>query len=289
MAEARKRHYLPLLFIALLAGQMLLMSAQAQHPQSGQSVLRAWSVAVAAPVLSSLHNGMSALGRGWDSYVALRGVSQENKTLRQEVDELKQQVAQLQEDAREAQRLRGMLSLGERLPVKSVAAQVIGRDVSIWFQSVMINRGRRDGVESGAAVITPGGLVGRIIEVGPLSSRVQLITDERSGTGAAIGVLGESRGVGVVVGSNEALCKMRYVPGSEPVREGETVFTTGQDRIYPRGIPVGRVLSVQRGSAMVSHDITIEPAARLNRLEEVLVLLGRPDDVRVAESTAPRP
>jgi rod shape-determining protein MreC len=289
MAETRRRRFIALLFIALLGSQMLLMSAQAQHPQSKQSVLRAWSGAVAAPVLSSLHEVASVVGHVWDRYVALGGVSQENKALRQEVDQLKQQVAALQEDAREAQRLRSLLSLGERLPVKSLVAQVIGRDVSVWFQSVMINRGHRHGVESGATVITPTGLVGRVIEVGPLNSRVQLITDERSGTGAAIGVLGETRGVGVVVGSNEALCKMRYVPGSEPIREGETVFTTGQDRIYPRGIPIGRILSVQRGSTMVSHDITIEPTARLNRLEEVIVLLGRPDEVRLAESTAPRP
>jgi len=82
---------------------------------------------------------------------------------------------------------------------------------------------------------------------------------------------------------------MRYVPGSEPVKEGEIVYTTGQDRIYPRGIPIGRVLSVRRGSAMVSHDITIEPMAQLHRLEEVIVLVGRPSEIRLSEPGAPRP
>ncbi|MCS6816706.1 MAG: rod shape-determining protein MreC [Blastocatellia bacterium] len=270
-----------IVFLALLSAQMLLMSAQARHPQSGESLLRVWSVTAAAPVLSSVHAVVSWAEHVWESYARVDEVQRENRALREEVAELRREVARFREEAREAERLRQLLELQRELPVRTIAARVIGRDTSVWFQSLIVNRGARHGVRSGAAVITPEGLVGRVIEVGPTVARVQLITDERSGVGAAIGILEETRAIGVVVGSNEALCRMRYVPGSEPVREGEMVYTTGQDGIYPRGLPIGRVIAVRRGSALVSHDILIEPAARLSRLEEVLILLERPSEVRV--------
>jgi len=270
-----------IVFLALLSAQMLLMSAQARHPRSGESLLRVWSVTAAAPVLSVVHAVVSWAEYMWESYARVDEVQRENRALRQEVAELRREVARLQEEAREAERLRQLLELQRELPVRTIAARVIGRDTSVWFQSLIVNRGARHGVRSGAAVITPEGLVGRVIEVGPTVARVQLITDERSGVGAAIGILGETRAIGVVTGSNEALCRMRYVPGSEPVREGEMVYTTGQDGVYPRGLPIGRVIAVRRGSALVSHDILIEPAARLSRLEEVLILLERPQEVRL--------
>jgi rod shape-determining protein MreC len=270
-----------IVFLALLSAQMLLMSVQARHPRSGESLLRVWSVTAAAPVLSSVHAVVSWAKQLWESYARIGEVERENRALRQEMAELKREVARLREEAREAERLRRLLELQRELPVRTIAARVIGRDTSVWFQSLIVNRGAQHGVRSGAAVITPEGLVGRVIEVGPTVARVQLITDERSGVGAAIGILEETRAIGVVVGSNEALCRMRYVPGSEPVREGEVVYTTGQDGIYPRGLPIGRVIAVRRGSALVSHEILIEPAARLSRLEEVLIFLERPQEVRL--------
>jgi len=284
MSKPPRGRSVALVFLALLGGQMLLMSAQARHPQSGESLLRLWSVTAAAPVLSSVHALLSRIEGLWGSYLRVGALERENRVLRQEVAELRREVARLREQAREVERLGQLLDLQRELPVRTIAARVIGRDLSVWFQSLIVNRGTRHGVRSGAAVITPEGLVGRVIEVGPTVARVQLITDERSGVGAAIGVLEETRAVGVIVGSNEALCRMRYVPGSEPVREGEMVYTTGQDGIYPRGLPIGRVIAVRRGSAMVSHDILVEPAARLSQLEEVLILLERPPEVRLPAS-----
>jgi len=281
MGKPPRGRVVAIVFLALLAAQMLLMSAQARHPRSGESVLRVWSVTAAAPVLASIHAVVSWAEHLWESYARVGEVRQENRALRQEVAELRREVARLREEAREAERLRQLLQLQRALPARTIAARVIGRDTSVWFHSLIVDRGARHGVRPDAAVITPEGVVGRVIEVGPMVARVQLITDERSGVGAAIGILEETRAIGVVVGSNEALCRMRYVPGSEPVREGEMVYTTGQDGIYPRGLPIGRVIAVRRGSALVSHEILIEPAARLSRLEEVLILLDRPQEVRL--------
>lgn len=286
MTVKRQGHQAVLVLIGLLSGQMLLMSLQARHPETGQSMLRVWTMTAASPFLSTVSGFVSEVNNIWHNYADLRRARQENEALRQEVARLQLEVHQLTEATRMAERLQRLVQFQQSLPTKSIVATVIYRDVSGWFQSMGINRGRQDGVQLNCVVLTPEGLVGRVTALGPNSAQVRLITDERSGAGAVIGVLGQSRALGVVEGKNEALCKMRYVPGSEPVTPGEIIYTTGQDGIYPKGIPIGRVLSVEKGSTMVSHDITVEPLAHLSKLEEVVVLLSRPDQIQLDSSVA---
>lgn len=281
-----KRHgaVVPLVFIGLIVGQMLLMSLRARHPETGQSMLQVWIMTAASPLLSTVGGVAGGFADVWRNYAGLRRAQQENEFLRQEVARLQLEVHRLQEATRMSDRLQRLVQFQQSLPDNSLVARVIGRDASGWFQTIVIDKGQRDGVQPNATVMTLDGLVGRVIKLGPISAQVQLITDERSGAGALIGLLGESRALGVVEGKNEALCKMRYVPGRVPVAPEEIVYTSGQDGIYPKGIPIGRVVSVEKGSAMVSHDITVEPLARLGKLEEVLVLLDRPDTVEFGSS-----
>ncbi|MBI3950821.1 MAG: rod shape-determining protein MreC [Acidobacteria bacterium] len=286
MTGKRQGRYVVLVLIGLLSGQMLLMSLQARHPETGQSMFRVWTMTAAGPFLSTVSGFASHVAGIWRNYADLRRAQQENQALRQEMAQLQLELHQLKEAARMTERLQRLVQFQQSLPTNSVVAKVILRDVSGWFQTVLIDKGRRDGVQLNAVVMTPEGLVGRVTAVGPYAAQVRLITDERSGAGAVIGVLGQSRALGVIEGKNEALCKMRYVPGSEPVSPGEIIYTTGQDGIYPKGIPIGRVLSVEKGSVMVSHDITVEPLARLSKLEEVIVLLGRPDTIQLDSSVA---
>jgi rod shape-determining protein MreC len=145
---------------------------------------------------------------------------------------------------------------------------VIARDPSLWFDTVIIDRGSSSGIELNMPVVTPGGIVGRIIGVGPWSSQIMLITEERSAAGAVVGQLEQSTALGSVKGLGENdLLEMHHVPGLEEVNPGDPVITTGQDRIYP---------PVKKGSATVAHVIYIKPGARLNALEEVAVLLYHP-------------
>jgi rod shape-determining protein MreC len=283
-----KRHVL-LIFIGLLCAQMLMMSVQARHPETGQLALRGWAMFVFSPVLSAVGSFATAVKDVWTNYAELRHARQEAEALRVENARLKQERHQLQEAARLGERVQKLVEFQQQLQTETLIARVIGRDVTVWYQTIIINRGQRDGVKRNSVVMTLTGLVGRAIDLAPYSAKVQLITDERSGAGAIIGVLGQSRALGVIEGQNEALCKMRYVPGSVPVQPGEWVFTTGQDRIYPRGIPIGRVASVKKGTAMVSHDITVELSAELSKLEEVIVLLDHPDVIEVKLDTGTGP
>ena len=186
----------------------------------------------------------------------------------------------------ENERLKGLLDLKEEKRYEVVPARVIGRDSSAWFNSVIINRGQRAGVENNMPVVTSTGVVGRVVATGPWTALVMLITDDRSGVGAVVGRLGSSGALGTVqrLGRGNLLA-MSYVSALEPVNLGDEVVTTGQDRIYPPGLRVGEIVDVKTTSATASHEIQVKPSAGLESLNEVAVLRYYPprrDDLNEA-------
>jgi rod shape-determining protein MreC len=194
----------------------------------------------------------------------------------QELEVERQQKAEL---AAENDRLRSLLQLREQSKYNVLPARIIGRDPSAWFDSSIINRGSLDGVSLNMAVVTDGGVVGRVTAVSPLTSQVDLITRDKSGLGAVVGQIGESEALGVVNGTSKRdLLEMKYVPGYINVQSGQTVFTSGQDGIFPAGLKVGEIVSVSQGSATTPHQILIRPAAKLSSMQEVGVLLYQPPD-----------
>ena len=156
------------------------------------------------------------------------------------------------------------------------------------IDTVTIDRGSSSGIELNMPVVTPGGIVGRVITVSPWSAQIMLITDEHSGVGAIVGQLGQSNAIGPVkgLGQNGTL-EMHNVSGLEVVNPGDYVLTTGQDAIYPPGLNVGEVVEVKKGTATVSPTIYIKPGARLHALEEVLVLLYRPPQTGTPDQVLP--
>ena len=174
----------------------------------------------------------------------------------------------------ENERLRELLNLKEKTGYDQVAARVIARDGSVWFNTVTISRGSSSGIALNMPVVTSGGIVGRGIAVSPWTAQVMLITDEKAAAGAIIGKLGESGALGSVRGlGNSGLVEMRYVSGLQRVSNGDYILTTGQDGIYPPGLNVGEVVEVKQGTATQTHQIYIKPSARLDQLSEVAVLL----------------
>jgi len=190
--------------------------------------------------------------------------------------------------AAETERLENLLKLNEKSDYKTVVAQVIARDPSMWFDSVTIDKGRWSGVEVNMPVVTSGGIVGRVVSTSPWSAQVMLVTDEKSGAGAVVGQLGQSNALGSVKGMGESgLLEMRYVSGLEKVQVGDSVTTTGQDAIYPPGYIVGEVVEVKPGSATQAQIIHIRPGAGLERLKEVAVLLYRPPQRTESDQSLP--
>lgn len=263
--------------IALLLLNFVLMAFDAREINTGQRVIRVWSQTAADFVQSPVTTVSSAFSNYFISISSLRSAQSENDLLKQRVQELEVEVKQKSDLTSENERLKSMLQLKETSKYKVLTARIIGRDPSAWFDSSIINRGSLDGVALNMAVVTDGGLVGRVTAVGPLTSQVDLITYNKTGVGGIIGEVGSSSALGVVNGtSKKDLLEMKYVPGSVEVLVGQPVFTTGQDGIYPAGLKIGEIVSVVTGSATTPHTIQIQPAAKLNAMQEVGILLYEP-------------
>lgn len=274
--------------IALLLGNFILMAFDAREINSGQRMIRVWSQTVAYFVQSPITAVSSAVTGYFESIVTLRSAQSENDELKLRVQELEVEIKQKEDLSNENQRLKSLLELKEQSNYKVLAAQIIGRDASAWFDSSIINRGSLDGVKLNMPVVTNGGLVGRITAVSPLTAQVDLVTKDKSGLGGVIGELGSSNALGVISGtSKKDLLEMRYVPGSIEVMVGDIVYTTGQDGIFPPGLRIGEIIEVQSGSATVTHQIFVRPSAELDSMQEVAVLLYEPPERPAYEKALP--
>jgi rod shape-determining protein MreC len=263
--------------IALLLVNFVLMAFDAREITTGQRVIRAWTQTGADFVQSPVTTVTSSISNYFISISSLRSAQDENSLLKQRVQELEVEIKQREDLAAENTRLNSLLQLKEQSKYKVLPARIIGRDPSVWFDSSIVNRGSLDGVTLNMPVVTNGGLVGRVTAVSPLTAQVDLITRDKSGVGAVIGQIGESNALGVVSGTSKRdLLEMKYVTGSVDVQVGQSVFTTGQDGIFPPGLKIGEIVNVVTGSATTPHQIQIQPAARLNAMQEVGILLYEP-------------
>ncbi|MGI9105699.1 MAG: rod shape-determining protein MreC [Pyrinomonadaceae bacterium] len=273
--EIRQRA--PLWLVVLLGVNLVLMSVTARDESGHKRLIQVWVQAAASPV-QNIFSGASGAGVGFFQHLGnLNRAATENEALRQRVAEVETELREARKARDENERLQGLLQLKEQDAYQTVAARVIARDPSAWFDSVMINRGSSAGIEKDMPVVTHEGIVGRVIGVSPVTAQVLLVTDERSAAGAIVGQLGASQAMGSVRGyGKNGLLDMRYVSGLEVVKQSDIVVTTGQDGIYPPGLSVGEVVEIKQGSATSPHEIKVKPSARLNSLAEVAVLLYHP-------------
>jgi len=259
--------------LVLLAGvvilQLVLLAVQIKRDSQGR-LIRVWTVGAVSPFERAGSYGFGWFRDIWRHYIALQYTSRENEQLRRDNDTLKLQIAQLQGKAAEADRLAALLNFRQaHTDVPMVGARVIGGSAGTASQTIELDRGERDGIRRNMGVITPDGVVGKVIEAFPHTSQVLLLTDKESGVGA---MLADSRVQSPVGGSGEPLLSMKYVPNDYDVNVGDRVITSGMDRIFPRDLPIGTIAQIKAGNPF--KQIRIKPAANLERLEEVLVLLS---------------
>lgn len=263
----------PWLMISLLLFNFIIMAFDAKTG-SQERVVRIWAQVAADFVQSPVTTLSSSVNNYFQSISSLRTAQSENDILKQRIQELEVEVKQKEDLTFETNRLKSLLELKEQSPYKILPAQIIGRDPSAWFDTSIINRGSLDGVKLNMPVATNGALVGRVIAVSPLTAQIALISKDKSGLAAVIGALGSSGALGVVSGTGKKeILEMGYISGSVEVKVGETVYTTGQDGIYPAGLKLGEIIEVRSGSATVAHQIFIKPSANLYAMQEVAVLL----------------
>jgi rod shape-determining protein MreC len=281
MAAIPSRHKSLVLLAGVVLVQVLFLAVQIKRDSQGR-LLRSWTVGAISPFERSGAWGFGRVRNVWRHYFALRNTDQENETLRRENDRLKLQLDQLQSKAAEADRLATLLNF-RRLnrDVPMLGARVIGASADAGSQTVFVDRGEQDGIRRNMAVITPDGVVGKVSEAFSSSAQVLLLTDKDSGLGA---ILADSRIQRPVGGTGEPMLQLKYVTNDDAVNVGERVVTSGMDRIFPKDLPVGTIAEVKPGNPF--RQIRVRPAANLERLEEVLVLLTlRPLEPQKAAET----
>jgi rod shape-determining protein MreC len=284
MLAIPSRHLsLPLLAGALVI-QVLLLAVQIKREQQVR-LIRVWAVESVAPLGRGAVWTTDLIRGGWSHYIALWHLRQENEGLHAEMGRLKMRNAELEGRAAEAGRLSALLGFREaHAEVSMLAARVIGASPDVGSRLIFISRGSRDGVRRDLGVITPEGVVGKVLAVFPDTSQVLLLTDKESGVGA---LLASSRSQAPVRGSGEPLLGMEFVSNDVKVAAGEAVLTSGQDHIFPKDLPVGTVVETKPDRHSPFQQIVVKPAAHLDQLEEVLVLLSQQEFAMKTDAHAP--
>lgn len=265
------------ILLAVLLAQLLLLSLQITRNHNVR-LIQIWAVAVFDPFERSLKGIIEPTTRAWRTYSGLFRAQAENQDLRGELAVTRSQLHEVAERAAESDRLRQLLDFRATLPYQTLAAEVIAASPGTNSNAIIIDKGADYGLTPDLAVVTPAGVVGKIISVFRHSSQVLLITDPSSGVGS---LLDRTRAQGVLKGAGNNSCQMDYVMNEESVSPGDSIVTSGLDQIYPKGIPVGTVLKVAEGN--IYKQITVRPASALDSLEAVLVLLKPTSEREIAK------
>jgi rod shape-determining protein MreC len=273
------------LSVVLLA-QFLGLAVQVRTPAArgsdgkGVRLLRYWVVAMMSPPEKVMSHTGSGVRGFWGNYIDLRNTRDENQALRSQVEQLRLEQAALLEDAKQGHRLQELLDFRQKYIYTTVPAQVIGTGGSDQSRILTIDKGSKEGLKRDQPVITPDGIVGKLVEVFPHTSQVLEINDQTSGAGV---LLEKTRMRGVLRGNAYGQPQIINVLPDDRVKPGERVVTSGGDQIFPRGLSVGTVVKVVSDPDREPYvDIVLKPAANLQHLDEVLVVTETSDQLPVA-------
>jgi len=236
------------------------------------STLRYWTVAIVSPFERLTHGSGLGVRHLWTNYIDLRHTRQQNLELQQEIVRLRQEQESFAEDAAQGRRLQALLGFQQHYISATVAAQVIGTSGTDRSSMISIDKGYKDGLKSDQAVMTPDGVVGKVRDVWAHTAQVLLLNDATSGAGV---VLSASRIRGIVRGTANGQLLIDDLTSDQRIKVGDQVVTSGGDKVFPRGLPVGEITSIVADPQHQPYTaITVKPYANLSRLDEVLIITG---------------
>jgi rod shape-determining protein MreC len=254
--------------VLVIFAQLILLAVQVKNDQN-VSVIRSWTVTAVSPVARILEWGRHSSVGFIRNYVLLRDANDENRRLQSEVDRLRVENVLLKNELSLADRAKALETFAAHVPSRTLAATVFASAAGSDSNAVLVDRGSISGVERGMGVVTPDGIVGKVLKVYATSSMVGLINDQDF----AAGVATQNPQVrGVLKGQGKPMCKVDYVPFEDKIAVGDLLFTSGEDHIFPRGFPVGVVKSVRNGQPF--KEILAEPSGLRHGVpQDVLIIL----------------
>ena len=265
-----RRYTVPTFIVILLLSTLIVMSLRVKQ-RKGVDFFDALLMELCAPFQKASTFVIKTVRGVFQEYLFLVHLQKENSMLKQRIAELQKENHQMKEMALANERLQKLLQFREKIYPTVIAAEVIGQDPSSWFKSVTINKGEKDGVRKGMAVISPEGVIGQILKTAPHYSTVLLITDYNS---AIDSIIQRNRAKAIVEGKGENRCQLKYLLRTEEVIVGDIVVTSGLSGNFPKGLMVGEVKKVDKKGHGVFQYAELVPSVDLTKLEEVLVITG---------------
>ncbi|MFZ0928628.1 MAG: rod shape-determining protein MreC [Syntrophobacteraceae bacterium] len=257
-----------LLILVFISAFLYIFSLNFRTPNKMDVLQRSVTETVSPPI-QLFGRLFSSLEQFFKEYIWLKNLRGENESLKREIAELQSRVTSYQEAYVENQRLRRLLDFKTTTMAETIPAQVIVHDLTGWFQTLMVDKGFRDGVAPDMPVVNDEGLIGRVLDVSNRYSRVLLITDQ----GSAVDAVDQRNRVrGILCGKDANGCLLKYIRGNLDIKEGDLVISSGKDGIYPKGLRLGVVRAVYKDPVDLFQKIDVKPLVRLSALEEVLII-----------------
>ena len=257
--------------VFLVIANFLILAVVGQRPAS--SAPGGLTITILAPFQNAFSQSSRFIRDIWRHYFATVAASQENDQLKQRLARADEMKNVWVESRLSNQRLRRLTDLANTLDESVVFAEVIARDPTTWFKTVIINKGRRHGLEKGMPALVPEGIVGQVIEVSGHYAKVLLIVDRNSAVDALVQ---RTRARGILSGASTEQCGLEYVLLKEDVQVGDTIVTSGLDGVFPKGLRIGDIQSIEARPNEMFHTISVGPFVDFGKLEELLVVLRAP-------------
>ncbi|MEX0802839.1 MAG: rod shape-determining protein MreC [Candidatus Binatia bacterium] len=279
-----RKYQIPLscCFCVLLSLYILTAAARGQIKKDPIGPLFLWLM---RPLQIVAHSTTSWIKDIQQSYFTVAGYRAENERLRKHIIQLEMERNGFLEADATNQRLQKLLDFRSRLPSGSITASIIGNSASNWFQSCLIDKGSADGVRKGMSVVTPLGVVGRVVDAAAHSAKVLLLTDPNSGIDVMVQ---RTRARGIVSGSLENGTVMKYVKRTEDIQVGDRLITSGLDGVFFKGLMVGTVNKVRKQTVGLFQVIEVMPAVSPAQTEVVLVVNAERSAAKVTAPSGPR-
>jgi len=264
------KKYRPTAIVILVIALSVIILILSLKMPSDTGFMRKLILDVAAPIERLIRMPLDKTITVWNHYLFLVGMGEENRRLKRENDQLKNQLLRYQEGYLEGLRLQKLLTLKDQTEYVSVTARVIGIDQKSLIKTILINKGTSHGIRNGLPVMNDQGVLGRIIETSWHVSRVLLISDGNSNIDALVQ---GTRVQGMLQGSGTMRCVLKYIPKTEEVKSGDLVVSSGMTEVFPKGLLLGTVIRADKKDSGLFQRIEVVPAVDFTRLEEVLVLM----------------
>jgi rod shape-determining protein MreC len=271
------RKYKTAIFIVTLLVLAVIMFSYDLKYRADGSFFRKIVLEAVAPVQKVMSASVKSVSDAWLRYLLLVGIEQENKNLKNKINEFKAALILYQEGYLEAQRLKKLLDLRDDYNYHFISARVIGREQAALSKTILISKGAAHGLKTGMPVIAPPGLIGRLVDVSWHFSKVLLFIDENSNVGA---IVQRTRMQGIISGAGPRGLILKYISKTQDVKEGDVIVSSGMGGVFPKGLLIGQVSHVDRQNASLFLKINVSPFVDFSKLEEILILASTENEIK---------